>query len=232
MSRLSSPVTFFVPWSHRSAPITHLASNMEFPASINPAFFRPSHCPRLSWGSVRGEKMRHPTAPDVIQRRRYGSNDLTGGFLWVLGSPQRPSIRASRDSGQSLFTACARRRSGEARTGAHPSDTRVPKKTRTVYGGSYQVTRSRPHESSQDVKALRQLVNKKVLPSGPAYPARFSAGVASSGAVSRPFFQVTISAPAGTSPLSRKRHKATNNLRASATMPIRRCRLLPLAKRF
>jgi len=38
-------------------------------------------------------------------------------------------------------------------------------------------------------------------------------------------------APAGNTPVSRKRHSAMSNLRATATMPIRRKRLPPLPKR-
>ena len=125
----------FVSFSGKSLPArTGHATALDTPvvsarlhAFANPAFFRPSHCPHLGWGSVRGEKMRHPRTTDVIQSRTRQLERIPGGFLWVLGSPQRPSIRASRDNGQSLFTACARRRSGEARTGAHPSDTRFPK---------------------------------------------------------------------------------------------------------
>lgn len=39
-------------------------------------------------------------------------------------------------------------------------------------------------------------------------------------------------APSGMAPYSKYCQSATNSLRASATMPIRRTRLLPLAKRF
>src|SRR4029077_15508445 len=39
-------------------------------------------------------------------------------------------------------------------------------------------------------------------------------------------------APGGSSPWAAQRHKATNNLRASATMPILRMRALPAAKRW
>jgi len=41
----------------------------------------------------------------------------------------------------------------------------------------------------------------------------------------------TVLAPAGSSPRVAQRHKATSNLRAKATMPTLRLRVLPAAKR-
>jgi hypothetical protein len=103
--------------------------------------------------------------------------------------------------------------------------------TRTRYGGPYQVTRSRPST------LLRMLLSSVTTSSPcclsflPAHHAGIASGMASVGPVSKPFFQVTSWAPFGTSPVSRKRHKATNSLRANATIPMRRWRLLPLPNR-
>jgi hypothetical protein len=62
-----------------------------------------------------------------------------GGFPRRRDYPRRPSIRADRSSGQSLFTAYARRQSVEAWVGAHPSDTRFLVETRNCCGGPLQV---------------------------------------------------------------------------------------------
>jgi hypothetical protein len=119
--------------------------------------------PHIALTTAGHKKIRLP------HHRRYPVEDLDGrtlpgGFLWVLGSPQRPSIRASRDNSQSHFTACARRRSGEAWKGAHPSDTRFPKGTPgTVTAAPTRSTRPKTHGSSQGITVLHGLSGKKRL---------------------------------------------------------------------
>jgi hypothetical protein len=87
--------------------------------------FSPLTLPSRELGSVRGEKC--GTLPPTTSPRRPNDANAAWRLSLMLGSPQQPSIRASRDNGQSLFTAFARRRSGEAWQEAHPSDTRFPK---------------------------------------------------------------------------------------------------------
>jgi len=154
-THLSSSVTFFLsnesgrargtPRHSTSDAAAAAASATGLHRCFNPAFFRPSHCRHSGFGSVRGEKMRPPHTSDDIQSKTLWPEHASSWRLpEVLGSPQRPSIRASRSNGQSLFTACARRRSGEAWKEPTHLTLGSHKDTRLRYGGSTRLTRPKP----------------------------------------------------------------------------------------
>ena len=107
-------------------PLQSPLRRQESPTLPQPSIFSPRTLPSLRLGQCAGRKNAAATHHRRYPVKTSDSNMHPGGFLWCWGPPQRPSIRASRDSGQSLFTACARRRSAEAWRGAHPSDTRFP----------------------------------------------------------------------------------------------------------
>ena len=87
-------------------------------ASLIQHFFAP-HAALTTAGQCEGRKNAAPTATDPIQSmnprckrlrcKRFRSKRPSWRLPLVLGLPQQPSIRADRDRGQSLFTACARR---------------------------------------------------------------------------------------------------------------------------
>jgi hypothetical protein len=141
--------------SHPPAP------RQDLPTSTTQHFFAPHTALTLAGGSVRGEKMRPPHTTDDIQSRTYGSNTRVLAASSGVGITPTTFYPCQPHSGQSLFTAFARRRSGEARTGAHPSDTRFPKGTPgTVTAAPTRLTRPQTHESSQDIPFLRWLLLK------------------------------------------------------------------------
>ena len=160
MTHLSSTVTFFLSYHPRRARGTprHSTSDVATPAGsvagldrcFNPAFFRPSHCRHRGCGSVRGGKMRHPHTTDDIQAEIRGSNTLLpGGFLEGWESPQRPSIRASRDTGQSTLYCMRPQAIRGSLEGAHPSDPRSPKEHQVRLRRLDQVNASQAHHSSR-----------------------------------------------------------------------------------
>jgi hypothetical protein len=197
MTHLSSSVTFFVCKEPRRAggtprhPMPLLPPASAAGLHLNPAFFRPSHCRHPSCGSVRGEKMRPPHTTDDIQRRS-SARTLSWRLPEVLGSPQRTSIRAGCDSSQSLFTAYARRRSGE--TWKEPTYLTLGfhKKHQFILRRLHQVDASKTLESSGiSMSSLSYLRYHTTL------EAADQAAAVSCGPVRRPCFQVTVSAPAG-----------------------------------
>jgi hypothetical protein len=169
-----------------------------FQHCFNPAFFRPSHCRHRGCGSVRGEKMRPPIPPTIASAKTLGSNTLLpGGFRKGWDHPNDLlSVPAVTAAGQ-LFTACARRRSGEAWKEPTHLTLGFRRSTRLGCGGPTRATRSSP--------ANLRGYHRPPLSGGEERDERAPhdhAAGASSGS-NRPCFQVTVSAPAGTSPVSR-----------------------------
>jgi hypothetical protein len=118
----------------------------DFELPTNPAFFRPSRCPHVCWGSVRDEKMRQPSTGDDNPSKTLYSNTLPGGFLRCWDHPNHLlSVPAVTAASHSLLHSPA----GDPwKPGWEPTHLTLgfAWNTRTGYGGSDQVddpTRSR-----------------------------------------------------------------------------------------
>jgi hypothetical protein len=170
--------------------------------------------------------MRPPHTTDDIQSKTLGSNTFPGGSLKCWDHPNELLSVPAVTQPVTLYCIRPKAIRGSLEE-AHLSDTRFPQEHQFILRRLHQVDASKAHESSEDINVLPWLSEKITI-----LEAADHAAAASSSRICRPVFQATVSAPAGTCPVSRNRQMATSSFRANATMPIRRCRLLPLAKRF
>ena len=176
--------------------------------------------------------MRHASALYSI-----GGNPETasfpGGSHSCCINLQPPSIRANPLGDRSPITLFAHRRSVEALSQAHPSDTRSPARENPelVTAAWTRVPTPRyefpPMLVPYSLMSLLPVVlRRNVMAWAPTgCPPHARAGSPAAG--SRLRLLGFISAPSGTFPSSRWRHNATSSFRARATIPIFRIRLLP-----
>jgi hypothetical protein len=153
--------------------------------------------PRL--GRCEGEKMLHPHATDGILSKSPLSNAIPGGFTRRRDYPRRPSIRAGPTTGQSLFTVFARRQICGSLGGSPPISRSVPfRVTRWRYGGPHQV----------DTLVNTHPTSGYFIPPLPLLNSHHAARLIHTGTTSCFLafffiFQAIVSAPAGTSPVSK-----------------------------
>jgi hypothetical protein len=129
--------------------------------------------------------MRPPHTTDDIQSRSLGLEHASWRLPEVLGSPQRTSIRVGRDSSRSLFTAYARRRSGEAWKGPTYLTLGFQEEHQFILRRLHQVDASKTHESSGDINVLPWYLKRSQYSKQPITP-QLPPPAASVAPVSRP----------------------------------------------
>ena len=148
---------------------------------------------------------------------RAAPSQIRGSPCHIRGStPDAPGHMASRRLAASVGVGTFRLQRPSIRAGSRP---RHPMRSASV-DDWWKAQRRQPHLCDGVLRRpgffagrLHQHPSRGVTRHGPSvYPA-------------------LSTAPAGNTPVSRKRHSAMSNLRATATMPIRRKRLPPLPKR-
>ena len=148
---------------------------------------------------------------------RAAPSQIRSSPCHIRGStPDTPGHMASRRLAASVGVGTFRLQRPSIRAGARP---RHPMRSASV-DDWWKAQRRQPHLCDGVLRRpgffagrLHQHPSRGVTRHGPSvYPA-------------------LSTAPTGNTPVSRKRHSAMSNLRATATMPIRRKRLPPLPKR-